>query len=256
MVFIDLDGTLLHFPKDYITPRVMGGIRQLRENGHMALACTGRPLHMVPQDLWDAGLGGVITLSGCFVQVGDETLYEIFYPQPLARRVLGLYEQAGISCVLEGNRESIIFSPTNQEMYNSHQARTITSLKQLETQLPDYRFSKTVLRVQDRPLLGEALRSLEEQLVFSDTNTGYYEVSLRGVSKDKGIRAVLEHLGRDTRGSYGIGDSDNDLEMLAYVETGIAMGNAQDHVKALADHVTGTLEEDGVYWALKHYGLI
>lgn len=255
-MFMDLDGTMLSLPDDHISPRVLGAIRQLRENGHMALACTGRPLHMVPQTLWDAGISGVITVSGSYVQLEDTLLYEVFYPQPLARRLLGLLERGGIPSVLEGNRESIVFSPGADKMYAGDGARSVSSLEELETRLPDYRFNKWVIRLQDRPLLGDALPELEEQMYFCDTNTGYYEVSMRGVSKDKGIRAVLEHLGRDTRNTYGIGDSDNDLGMLEFVETAIAMGNAQEHIKAAADYITKPLEEDGVYWALRHFGLI
>ena len=51
------------------------------------------------------------------------------------------------------------------------------------------------------------------------------------------------------------GDGGNDIPMLKHVATGIAMGNAEPHVKAVADYVTSSVEEDGISQALKHWVL-
>ena len=52
------------------------------------------------------------------------------------------------------------------------------------------------------------------------------------------------------------GDGENDSTMLSYVGLGVAMGTASDAVKQQADYVTGTVDEDGVVTALRHFGLI
>ena len=52
------------------------------------------------------------------------------------------------------------------------------------------------------------------------------------------------------------GDGENDMEMLRYVGIGVAMGNASDAVKAAADYVTDTVDDDGIEKALRHFGLI
>ena len=52
------------------------------------------------------------------------------------------------------------------------------------------------------------------------------------------------------------GDGGNDVSMLRYAGIGVAMGNANDDVKAHADYVTTSIDEDGVANALKHFGLI
>ena len=52
------------------------------------------------------------------------------------------------------------------------------------------------------------------------------------------------------------GDGGNDIEMLRYAGTGVAMGNADDAVKAAADYVTTSVDDDGIMNALKHFGLI
>ena len=53
-----------------------------------------------------------------------------------------------------------------------------------------------------------------------------------------------------------IGDSENDLDMLAAAAVGIAMGNGTERAKATADYVTTAFDDDGIYNGLKHFGLI
>ena len=52
------------------------------------------------------------------------------------------------------------------------------------------------------------------------------------------------------------GDGYNDLEMLQFVEIGVAMGNAVDGLETVADYVTDAVDRDGIYKAMKHLGLI
>ena len=52
------------------------------------------------------------------------------------------------------------------------------------------------------------------------------------------------------------GDGGNDLSMLKHVHIGVAMGNAKDYVKDVADYVTDSVDEDGIYNALKHFNIL
>ena len=52
------------------------------------------------------------------------------------------------------------------------------------------------------------------------------------------------------------GDGENDMEMLKFVQTGIAMGNGDKEVKEIADYVTDDIDDGGIYSALKHFGII
>ena len=52
------------------------------------------------------------------------------------------------------------------------------------------------------------------------------------------------------------GDGENDIDMLQFAGVGVAMGNADEKVKAMADYVTDTVENDGIEKALRHFGLI
>ena len=78
----------------------------------------------------------------------------------------------------------------------------------------------------------------------------------KGSSKAVGIDHMIEHFGIKLEETMAIGDGGNDIAMLRHAGVGVVMGNASDEVKAVADYVTDSVDEDGVYNALKHFGLI
>ena len=67
---------------------------------------------------------------------------------------------------------------------------------------------------------------------------------------------MMEHLDVEKKHTMAIGDSTNDLAMLDYAHISIAMGNSQNEVKERVSFVTKTVEEEGVAYALKHFGFI
>ena len=84
----------------------------------------------------------------------------------------------------------------------------------------------------------------------------FADIIARGNSKSTGIDKVLEYFDINLKDTMAFGDGGNDIPMLKHVATGIAMGNAEPHVKAVADYVTTSVDEDGIANALKHFGLI
>ena len=83
----------------------------------------------------------------------------------------------------------------------------------------------------------------------------YLELLDKRVNKGTGVQALAEVLGLKPENVMAIGDQENDMAMLHYAGTGVAMGNAIDAVKAVADFVTKTNGEDGVAHAIKHFVL-
>ena len=77
-----------------------------------------------------------------------------------------------------------------------------------------------------------------------------------GSSKAVGIECLLKHFGIRREETMAFGDGANDIEMLDYVGTGVAMGNAADIVKAHADYVTDSSDDDGIANALTRLGII
>ena len=86
--------------------------------------------------------------------------------------------------------------------------------------------------------------------------TGGGEVSLAGVNKGSAIQGLLDQLGLDVADSIGIGDNNNDLEMLRVCGLGIAMGEATPEARAAADELTGTVHQGGIAQAFARHGLL
>ena len=74
--------------------------------------------------------------------------------------------------------------------------------------------------------------------------------------KGMGIAAMLNYFGFDKSEALAFGDGNNDIEMLQAVGTGVAMGNASQDLKAVADVVCKDVSEDGIYWYCKEFGII
>ena len=82
------------------------------------------------------------------------------------------------------------------------------------------------------------------------------EMMMKGVSKGAAIKDFMKSIGEPIENAYAFGDSTNDIEMLKMAGTAIAMGNGAELVKAVADYVTDTVDNDGLYNAMRHYKLI
>jgi len=76
------------------------------------------------------------------------------------------------------------------------------------------------------------------------------------IHKATAIEILLKHLNIDVKDTIALGDGMNDVEMFEFCTLGIAMGNAKQGLKEIADEITDTHDEGGIYNSFKKYGLI
>ena len=81
----------------------------------------------------------------------------------------------------------------------------------------------------------------------------FVDVTAKGNTKQKGIDEIIRHFGIRLEDTIAFGDGGNDISMLRHAGIGIAMGNAADHVKAAADYVTDTVDNDGIAKAIEQW---
>ena len=79
------------------------------------------------------------------------------------------------------------------------------------------------------------------------------EIMNKGVSKGNALSVLCKLLNIDSQNVMAIGDNENDIPMLKFAGTGIAMGNGEDIVKEMADYVTDTNDNDGVANAINKF---
>lgn len=99
----------------------------------------------------------------------------------------------------------------------------------------------------------ERIDSLGIRLEMTNSDPRNIEFNPLGINKASGLQQVCEIVGCTMNEVIAVGDSLNDLAMIEQAGVGVAMGNAQDVVKAAADAVTLSNEEDGVAEVIRRY---
>jgi hydroxymethylpyrimidine pyrophosphatase-like HAD family hydrolase len=94
-------------------------------------------------------------------------------------------------------------------------------------------------------MLGE-LGSLRDSIRVTFSKPGYLEITARSASKARALSVVADYHGFALRDFVAIGDGENDLPMLQACGTAVAMGNATEELKQIADLVVATNDRDGV----------
>lgn len=84
----------------------------------------------------------------------------------------------------------------------------------------------------------------------------FADLNLKGIDKGSGVEHYLNLRGYTKDNAISFGDGGNDIAMLASTGIGVAMGNANDELKYIADYITNDIDCDGVHHALRHFGLI
>ena len=108
--------------------------------------------------------------------------------------------------------------------------------------------------VQDRER--KVLDEILDECSITSWNPTGIDIVARGSGKAAGIAQFIQEHGLDRSEIMAFGDGENDIEMLKFAGVGVAMGNASDEVKAAADYVTESVDDNGIENALKHFGLI
>jgi Cof subfamily protein (haloacid dehalogenase superfamily) len=105
----------------------------------------------------------------------------------------------------------------------------------------------------------EKIRGLRNEIVntgivtVSQSMRDNLEVMNKGVTKGNAVRILAEMYGIPREEIITIGDNENDISMIEYAGLGIAMGNAEESLKAVANYITGDYQEDGVAEAIERF---
>ena len=102
----------------------------------------------------------------------------------------------------------------------------------------------------------EFKKPFEDELSMVLSTPYYMEVMNKGISKGKTLHKLLDILHLKPENLMAFGDGQNDVDMFGAVGTAVAMGNGCEEAKAAANYITGAVDEDGIWNALKHFGIL
>lgn len=266
VLFFDVDGTLTSFDPDNMTDKDFSAVRpsqavveafhRLRNAGHQAFICTGRPLWLIADGLRALDPAGVVAMAGATLEVEGRVVHEDCFDEHVIEELARRMAAAGIEAFFETNVATFALEPAGVEQSSLIGTSVVHSAEEMRVD-GSLRVGKVCLNVPSLARVANDDGFIDREFELCNTGGQNRELSPKGINKGVGVARALTYLGREGNArTFGFGDSGNDLGMLAAVETAVAMGNAMPEVKAVADYVTDDVAHDGTVTAMQHFGLI
>lgn len=269
MIGLDLDGTLLNERKQLL-PYTKQILDEAIERGIVVLVATGRPFAGIPKELrLYSGIRYALTSNGARVIDTKEKkiLIEKLLPIERAKKALEIFRKYdtlqevyfdGQGYAEEDKLKNIghYHHDPNMWEYVLGSRKTVPDIMELAGQT-DSDVDKVQAIFADRGELEAAWRELEkEDGMVLVSSLGYnIEINASGVNKGVTLIELGNMLGIGPEEIMACGDRDNDIAMLKAAGLGVAMGNAEDEVKAAADYITLSNEEEGAAKAIERFVL-
>lgn len=260
LIAMDLDGTLNNDEKK-ITPRTREALMAAQSAGIRLALASARPspgLRKERDALCMRENGGVLMAynGGRIVDAAtDRVLFETCMPLEAAQEVLRALEKLPVTPILDDGRQ---FYVTDRNGYKVDYECRNNNMSCVEVEnLADFlQFApvKILMSVDPAAIAGvqaQIAQLLPADLAVVQTAAFYLEVIPRAIDKGRGLVQICRALGLRPAEVIAFGDAENDIPMLRTAGVGVAMGNADAAVKAAADRVTRSNNEDGIAAALE-----
>lgn len=259
VVFFDIDGTVVDYETQIIPESAAEAIRLLRKNGHLPIVNTGRPIGHVDPRVQKLDFGGWICSCGMELILDGEMIYKDYPTKEECDFILDLAHRCRMAIQTEAH-DSLLFDadlpyhPLGLREAERLAAQGLRVAPIQETE--DLQFIKFVTYDTpgcDREAFIRGVAPYFDAIVRANTMMEFIK---KDHSKAEGMERFLSKLHVPREEIFAIGDSENDLPMFAMAGTTICLGDGVEAVKAAADYVTDPVLGDGVFNALRHFGLI
>jgi 5-amino-6-(5-phospho-D-ribitylamino)uracil phosphatase len=257
LIALDLDGTLLA-PDETISPRNRTAIKDALKAGIRVVLVTGRGVDVPIRVSKELGLNlPVICCHGALTKDfgANKTLESIPVPLPYAKQMVAFAEREGLAIAIYV--EEAFYRLQGSEIFMDDMRGPgwyeAPSLSQILTQAPTFiRFmgEESVRRMQRE--FGDLPLSFRYE-----TWNDFVECAVlnRDASKKNALARLCADFGIPAERVLAIGDSRNDVPMLRWAGTGVAMGNALPEVRESVRYVTARNDQDGVARAVERFCL-
>ena len=261
LVAIDMDGTLLNSKKELLEET-----KQYFKNFHnkntetILVLCTGRPESGIRPYLKDLGYleenHYIISQNGANIyesQTGKRVM-DAFVDSTAIKKWIELGKKHGISVMGAGVDYYYCFDQEPTEWMEFDVKLVSGKLKRIPTKESLNTDFYKILLMGDEEQLNEfetfIPKEWRDEFYVVRSQKYLVEVLTKGVNKAFGLEKLAQKLNIQPSEIAAIGDAANDIEMLEYAGLAVAMGNASEEVKAIADIVTDTNENNGVIKAI------
>jgi len=258
-IFFDIDRTLYDHRSDFVPPSTLAAIAALRARGIVPAIATGRGYAALPPRIAQLVASGEIALvvssNGQYNRLGERVLSA--HPLPVA-------DIASLIRAFRARDWEYTFVSEHHMAAGRSRGSSHRVLRGYPCYIvaPDYFREHAVHQI---VVLVPEAEEAALQTILADHGGRYRSVRSHASavdllhadgSKARGIADACAALGFAPQETMAFGDGLNDVEMFAAVGCAVAMGDACDALKAVASHITGTLEEDGIARALLDLGVL
>lgn len=263
LVICDIDGTIIPSGYDDISDRLKKAFQQLEEKGIHLLVATGRHFRFTQPKLFHSLTNEyIITINGSSLnKMNGEVVTYFTIPEETMWKTVEICEKYDIglgfkfkdNIVTYHNHEKYIkgYLPNNLDW----QARIVDNCK-------DRDYHKThdlpcgIFFIGDEKQVEELFHGKIDNLIVAHSIKNGFDVFLEDVNKATGVEEYLKRTGLSWDEAIAFGDAGNDVPMLKKAKIGVTFETSKDFVKEAADYITCPANEDGVYKALQHFGII
>lgn len=263
LIFFDIDGTLVteNGTERMIPDSSYRAVHALRQAGHLCFINSGRAMSEIDSSILDFPMDGYVCGCGTTIIYHGQTLFSHTIPYELGNRILKDLEACHLEWVLEGDHtlyySTIPYTTHIGDFLEEHRSKFSLAFDRIPpAQAKNLVFDKFCACTRTDSNLSHFMDIYQDELDFIDRGNGFYEVVPLGCSKASGIQFLMNHFGIPHEDTIAIGDSPNDLPMLEYAATSIAMGGSIDAVCEASTFVTKTVLEDGLWHAFRRLKLI
>lgn len=260
LIAIDLDGTLLT-DELIITPRTIQAIQKAVELGTVVTIATGRMYPSAKQFTQQLSINvPVITYQGAIIKnlADGEVLYERLIPAEIAQKLVDIANERKLH--LQVYQDDILYGAVENDKLIAYAEKSKVPYR-VESDLGKLTargFTKALFIEESAELdaLQDELQALfGERAHISKSAVNYLEVTHPEANKGSALLHLASKLGIDRTETIGIGDNHNDIELIKTAGLGIAMGNAVQALKDIADYTSLSNNEDGVCHAIEKFVL-
>ena len=255
IAFFDVDGTLVDMKKKVITPAMIETLKHLKENGIILCMATGRGPYLVPSF---PGIDFDVFLSynASYCYTKDEVIFSNPIPKEDVKAIVENASEIHRPVFLAGVEGG------GANGCDKDLADYFAIAKSKVNVLDNFDFEKLMDKKVYQMMVGcykeeyaDILRDVDGARITAWWKRAA-DITPANGNKGVGVRKILDYYHLDKENAIAFGDGTNDIEMLEAVGTGVAMGNATDDVKTVADAICGHVAEDGIYHYCKEQGLI
>lgn len=251
--FFDIDGTLTNIKTFEVVQSSIEAIRKLEEKGHVCALASGRAHFRAQQFAEENGFKNMICEGGNCIVIDGKIAVDDGLNQEIVSAIVKKSYELGMSVAASFEDSDKRYTKDGEFL------RRVGNTQPFMTVEIDEKFDEHLRTLNVRRLFVESdpekIAQIPEVKLLGQYPMPTYRFTIFECDdKYRGIKRMVEMLGGDEKDVVVFGDGINDCKMMKKAAFGIAMGNACDELKEIADYVTADSTDDGIVKALEHFG--